>query len=106
MHVAQLCEARAGQAVSYTGHTNPSLVCSALTGVRRYQLPPESSKPAQPSLEAPQQQWQSMLSQQGPDVPLADCMLRAYQVHVPSSQTKACCRITGMWWICSMWKIA
>ena len=58
-----------------------------LTGVRRYQLPPESSKPAQPSLEEPQHQWQSMLSQQGPDMPLADCMLRAYQVHDPPSSS-------------------
>ena len=46
----------------------------------RYQLPPESAKTAQPSLDEPRQQWQAVLSQQGPDVPVADCMLRAYQV--------------------------
>ena len=52
--------------------------------LRRYQLPPESAKTAQPSLDEPLQQWQAALSQQGPDVPVADCMLRAYQVCLPS----------------------
>ena len=46
----------------------------------RYELPPESAKAAQPSLEQPLEQWQAVLSQQGAEVPVTDCMLRAYQV--------------------------
>ena len=57
--------------------------------LRRYQLPPESAKTAQPSLDEALQHWQATLSQQGPDVPVADCMLRAYQVCLPCRHVSA-----------------
>ena len=50
----------------------------------RYELPPRSSKEAEPSREESVEEWQARLQAQPAETSLADCLLRVYQVSCSS----------------------